>query len=416
MLTDLACRKARPGPKDFKLPDAKGLFLLVRPNGSKLWRLKYRFFGTEKQLSMGSYPEVSLEQARLRQGSARALLESGLDPSTEKKKRHATAAANALNTFEKLGRAWHEGQSAVRDKRYCAQVLSRLERDVFPRIGTIPLDQITAPMVLELLRRIEARGAAEMARKVRMHVSHIFDWAISAGIAQLNPAARVARALVPKHSGRRAAVVTISEASRVLAVTEALRDTYWATRLASRLLALTAARPGNVRLAEREEFEGLDGAEPVWRIPAAKLKLKRERKSDSTYDFRLPLSRQAVATIQAAMRASPSPRWLFPGIGDHRKPISDSTLSGHYRDAGFAGHHVPHGWRSSFSTIMNERSAIAGRDGDRAIIDMMLAHMPEGVEAAYNRSAYMARRRELAQTWGDLLMAGLVAPEELLPR
>ena len=145
------------------------------------------------------------------------------------------------------------------------------------------------------------------------------------------------------------------------------------------------------------------------------MKLTRERKKDAAFEFAMPLSRQAVDVVKAAMQASPSRRWLFPGIGDRRKPISDSTLSGHYLDAQLRGKHVPHGGRASFSTIMNERAAVEDRERDRAIIDLMLAHVPEGVEAAYNRAAYMPRRRELAQAWADLLMDGLPPAVELLP-
>lgn len=410
---------AKPGAADRKMADGNGLFLLVRPNGSKLWRLKYRFFGKEKQLALGAYPDVTLEQARSRRREARAQLADGLDPGTEKKKRKTAAAAIAHNTFQKMALAWHEAQSVARNPRYAGQILSRLQADVFPRVGSIPVDQVTAPMVLDLLRRIEARGAKEMARKVRMHISHVFSWAISAGIAQNNPALLVAKALAPKQTSLRPAVLTLQEARGVLAKSEAYPDVYWATRLASRLLALTAARPGNATDAERGEFEDLDGDLPIWRIPAAKLKLKQEHQRDRRYDFRIPLSRQAVDTVKAAMSAArplpTGPQWLFPGIGDRRRPISDSTLSGHYLDVGLRGVHVPHGWRSTFSTIMNERAAAQGREGDRGIIDMMLAHLQTGVEPIYNRSNYMPRRREIAQEWADLLMKDLPGPETLLP-
>jgi hypothetical protein len=420
LLTDSACRKAKPESRDRKIADAKGLFLLVKSSGAKLWRLKYRHAGKEKQLAFGGYPEISLEAARTKRAAARALLDAGIDPSIERKKSRALAHGRALASFRSIAEAWVKQQAATRDARYAGQVESRLRRDVFPSIGTLPIAEVSAPMVLALLRKVEARGANEMARRVRMHVSHVFDWAIGAGLAEVNPAARVGRALAPRDSKRRSAAIALPDAREVLERTEALPDAYWATRLASRLLALTAARPGNVRRAERAEFEELGGPDPRWRIPAAKLKLKRERKSDASYDLVIPLSVQAAATVRAAMEASeplPSgPRWLFPGIGDRRKPISDSTLGQHYLDAGLRGRHVPHGWRASFSTIMNERAARENRDGDRAIIDMMLGHMAETVEAAYNRAAYMPRRREIAQAWADGLMEGLPPPDTLVPR
>lgn len=416
MLKDVTVKTAKAGEKDRKLADSKGLFLLVRPNGSKLWRFKYRHLGKEKQLAFGAYPEIGLAQARAKRDEARALIEHGIDPMVDRKQRKAKAAADALNTFEAAARTWHEQKDEARVARYSEQILSRLERDVFQQIGALPLSEITPPMILGLLQKIEQRGARTMAARVRMHIKHVFDWAIAAGIVEHNPADRVGRALLPSKKSNRPALVTIASARAVLTKTEALGDTYWATALASRLLALTAARPGNVRLAERSEFTSLDGPEPIWHIPASKLKLKAEHRKDPKYDFVIPLSRQAAETVKAAISASPSEQWLFPGIATWRKPISDSTLSSHYRDAGLTGIHVPHGWRSTFSTIMNERAAIEGRKDDRQIIDMMLAHMQAGVEPIYNRAAYLPRRRELAQEWADLLMDGLPAPSTLTPK
>jgi integrase len=171
-------------------------------------------------------------------------------------------------------------------------------------------------------------------------------------------------------------------------------------------------RPGVVRLAERQEFEDLQGVAPLWRIPAAKMKLTVERKSDSRFDFLVPLAPAAVAVVVAAMDKSGHERFLFPGATG-AKPISDSTLSQLYLDAGHRGRHVPHGWRATFSTIMNERAAEQERWGDREIIDLMLAHVKGDVEAVYNRAAYMPRRRQLAEEWAGLLDVGLKDPRTL---
>lgn len=415
MLTDTACRQAKPGDTARKLFDSGGLFLLVMPTGTKAWRWKYRIHGREKLLSIGRYPAISLAAARKARDAARELLEQGIDPSAEKRRLKASDATAALDTFERVARAWHTERGTTLAPRYAEQILSRLEENVFPTLGPLPIGTITPPQVLAAIRAIEARGAKEMAHRVRMHVSEVFVWGIASGLCEQDPAAIIRKALKPTNPRLRPARVKLADARGVLVATEALEDVWWATRLASRLLALTAARPGVIRLAERSEFEGLDGKEPLWRIPAEKMKLTRERKRDAAFEFVMPLSRQAVAVVKAAMAASPSPQWLFPGIGGWRKPISDSTLSGHYLDAGLRGLHVPHGWRASFSTIMNERAAIEDRERDRAIIDLMLAHVSEGVEAAYNRAAYMPRRRELAQAWADMLMPGLPPPSELLP-
>lgn len=415
MLTDASCRNAKPRAKAYKLSDSESLFLFVSPTGARIWRWKYRIAGKEKLLTIGRYPSTSLVEARRARDGARAMLEAGQDPSAAKKHRKASIAAEQLDNFEKVARAWHAAKAKSLTDRYAAAVLSRLEVNVFPRIGSTSLKAITPPMVLTVIRAIEARGANDMAHRVRNHISDIFVWAIASGLAESDPAAIIRKALVQTDSRLRPALVKIDHARQVLIETEKSQLAHWSTKLASRLLALTAARPGVVRLAERSEFEGLDGSQPLWRIPAAKMKLTKQRKRDITREFVVPLSVQAVEVVKAALAVSPSPQWLFTGIGTWTRPISDSTLSKLYRQSGFTGRHVPHGWRSSFSTIMNERAAQSGRETDRAIIDLMLAHEQAGVEPIYNRAAYMPRRRELAQEWADLLMQGMPPAAALLP-
>ncbi|WP_207093588.1 integrase arm-type DNA-binding domain-containing protein [Novosphingobium sp. PY1] len=421
LLTDAACRKAIPSEKDRKMFDDRGLYLFVRRSGSKLWRLKYRFAGKEKSLSIGPYPEVSISQARQARDRALQQLRDGIDPSAEKQSRKAQAVADALDSFEKVARAWHAAKATTLAPRYSAAVLSRLENNVFPALGQKPIRSITPPMVLAVIRKIEKRGAHDMAHRVRNHMSDVFVWAIASGLSENDPAAIIRKALVPTDPKLRPAMIKIAGARKLLADIEALAGTHWSTLLASRLLALTAARPGVVRLAEKQEFEGLDGAAPIWRIPAEKMKLTRAQKRDITWEFVIPLSRQAAEVAKAAIseslacHTSDGPSWLFPGTGAWKRPISDSTLSKLYRDAGFTGVHVPHGWRSTFSTIMNERAALEDQERDRAIIDLMLAHAQQGVEPIYNRALYLPRRRELAQDWADLLMKDAVAPQFLLP-
>ncbi len=421
MLTDLACKKAKPADKPYKLADSQGLYLHVSPNGTKAWRWKYRFAGKEKLLTIGKYPAFTPKAARQARDRARVDLEAGIDPSAEKKRRKAAVATEVLDSFETVARAWHEMKSTTVSDRYSAAVLSRLEQNAFPSLGAISVKEITPPMVLETIRTIENRGAHDMAHRVRNHISDVFVWAIASGLTEQDPSAVIKKALAPTDPKLRPAMVKIAQAQKVLRETEQLSGVHWSTLLASRLLALTAARPGVVRLAEKHEFEELDGQKPIWRIPAAKMKLTRQRKRDVTWEFVVPLSRQAAATAKAAISESlacqseTGPYWLFPGIGSWKRPISDNTLGKIYREAGFTGVHVPHGWRSTFSTIMNERAAIEDRERDRAIIDMMLAHVQTGVEPVYNRAAYLPRRRELAQVWADLLMKDMPAPERLLP-
>jgi hypothetical protein len=421
MLTDSACRKAVPGEKDRKLYDERGLFLLVKPSGSKLWRMKYRFADREKKLSIGPYPAVTITAARQARDKALQQLRDGIDPSEAKQARKAQAIADALDSFEKVALAWHAMRVKTLSPRYAAAVLSRLEYDVFPAFGSKPIRSITSPMVLEMIRKIEKREAHDTAHRVRNHVSDVFVWAIASGLAEIDPANMIKKALVPTDPKLRPAIVKIEQARQLLADIEALPGTYWSTLLAARLTALTAARPGVVRLAERQEFEDLDGPKPIWRIPASKMKLTRRQKRDVAWEFVIPLSRQAVEVARAAISESKAcqsatgHKWLFPGVGAWTKPISDSTLSKVYREGGYEGVHVPHGWRSTFSTIMNERAAGEDQERDRAIIDLMLAHVQPGVEPIYNRAMYLPRRRQLAQAWANLLMRGSVSAHLLLP-
>jgi hypothetical protein len=415
-LTERTCATAKPEPtREVRLFDGAGLYLAVRPSGAKAWKLKYSFRGAEKKLTLGPCPLLSLKEARAARDRAKLQLAAGNDPGEHKK---ATRRRTKIGkSFEAIARAWHASRRAKLTSRYAEQVLARLEANAFPSLGPMPIGEITPANVLEAVRPIEARGAPVMAQEVRGHISEVFVYAIASGLATSDPAAIIRKALALGGGGRRAALLRIEKARALIGAIDSLRRARTGTKLASRLLALTAVRPGVVRLAERQEFEGLDGDLPLWRVPAAKMKLTQARKSGPAFDFVVPLSAQALGTVRAAMAESDHPAWLFPGdrwSRGERAPISDSTLSQLYLDAGYRGRHVPHGWRATFSRIMNERAAEAGREGDRAIIDLMLAHVKGDVEAAYNRAAYMPRRRELAQEWADLLLTGLPPSAELL--
>ena len=293
-------------------------------------------------------------------------------------------------------------------------VLRSLERDVFPMLGRLPVADITTPLVIAALRPVEQRGAIETAHRIGQRISEVFFRAVASGMIASNPAREIGKALTRSPSaGRQPAVRTVRAAREVLATVEG-RSAYPLTKLASRLIALTAVRQGVVRSAEAHEFEDLDGDAPIWRIPAAKMKLERAHKDDPSYDFIVPLSDQAVQVVRTAIGFTGAPHLIFRSIRHPRRPISDASVSKLYRDAGYTGVHVPHGWRSTFSTVMNEIAGVENRVGDRAIIDLMLAHVPPGVEGIYNRAAYMPRRRELAQEWADMLCDRLAPASELL--
>lgn len=415
MLTDQACRNAKPAAKAIKLFDAHGLHLLVTPTGFRSWRLKYRFGGKEKQMTFGPYPEVPLREARDRRDEARRQLRAGLDPGEEHKRAMARRrnGVDTARTFETLARRWHELQLAGWKPKHAADVLHSLEAEVFPAIGGKAVDAIAPADIRTLLVAIQARGATEAAHRLRARISAVFRLAIASELAASDPAAAVSAVLRPVTKRMHAAMLKLEDARAFLAAAEA-EPAYPTTKLASRLLALTAARPGMVRFAQPAEFEDLDGAAPIWRVPADKMKLVRSEAEREAFEFVLPLSRQSVATVKTAMAFAGKRDHLFPSAWHSHRPISENALNANYRRVpGFAGRHVPHGWRASFSTIMNERAIDLERPGDRAIIDLMLAHRPAGVEAHYNRAAYMPRRRVLAQEWADLLLEGFARPETL---
>jgi integrase len=414
MLTDTACRSAKPKDRAYKLADAKGLYLYVTPTGFRSWRWKYRFAGIEKRLTFGAYPEVSLAKARQKRDEAAGLIRDGVDPGIARKQKAAAIAVETQNTFEIVARHWHATHTLRWGKVHAADVLNSLERDVFPQLGKMPITSITPPLVLEVIRKIEARPAVETAHRVRQRMSAVFVYAIASGMGVQDPAAIVKGALSPVRKGRQPALGDVAQARALLLACEAAPG-FPATKLASRLLALTAVRPGVLRMAVWNEFEDLATDAPLWRIPAERMKLKLERKAGHEFDFLVPLSRQAVEVLDATRNVSGNGKLLFPSTRHVHRPMSENAIGYAYnRLPGYSGRHVPHGWRSTFSTVMNERAQKLNLPGDRAIIDLMLAHLPGGVEGAYNRAAYLPRRRELAQEWADLLMVGMPPAMTLL--
>jgi integrase len=423
MLTDLKARQAKPRDKDYKLADSGGLYLYVTTKGFKSWRMKYRFASKEKRLVFGSYPEVSLAEARERRDDAKRQLRDHRDPAAEALKRRLAAAADQDATFEKVARRWHSLHAPRWAPVHASDVIRSLEREVFPSLGSIPLREINAPLVLATLRQVEKRGSFETAKRVRQRMSSVFVHAIAEGVSSDDPAATVAKALQPaRKKSRQPAILDLAELRALLAAVEDSGASP-VTKIASRLLALTAMRPGALRGAAWEEFEGIDWSSPdaslaskaLWRVPPTRMKLVLDRKDEVTYEHLVPLPRQAVEALLAIRPLTGRYKLVFPSTRHAHRPISENAIGYLYNRAGYHGRHVPHGWRAAFSTIMNERAERLGRPTDRAVIDLMLAHVPANrVEGAYNRAAFMERRREIANEWADLLMETASSAAELL--
>jgi integrase len=407
MLTDTACRKAKPAEKPYKLTDGGGLHLYVTPAGGKHWRCRYEFGGKEKLLSIGPYPGVSLADARTAREDAKATLRDGRDPSVAKKLDKAKVANNDAVTFEAVAREWHTLNKPRWTPVHASDVLRSLERDVFADLGALPIREIHAPVVLKTLRKIEARPAIETARRVRQRMSEVFVYAIASGRAETDPAALLQSALVPLVKGKRPALTELDDVRAMLAKFES-EPAHTVTKLAHRLLALTAVRPGTLITTPWSELDALE--EAVWTIPAARMKLIKKRKNEEDYDHLVPLPAQALEVIDVLRSITGGGPFAFPNTRHVHTPLSENAIGYHLNRVGYRDKHVPHGWRASLSTILNERYP-----ADHAVIELLLAHREENEsKAAYNRAKHLQRRRELLQIWADLILVDAVPAQSLL--
>lgn len=386
MLTDIAVRRAKATEKPLKLFDGGGLFLLVKPNGSRLWRMKYRVARREKLLAFGAYPEVPLKDAREQRDEARRLIAKGVDPG---EKRQAERVAQEAS-FEAVAREWLQLKATALDPRTHQKKCDRFEAFVFPYLCRRPIVEIKAPDLLAALRRIEARGKNETAHRVRSECGAVFRYAIATGRAERDPSADLRGALAPVVTRNHPAITEPAKIGELLRAIHGYRGRgeHQSTEFALKLLPLTFVRPGELRAAEWSEFD-LDGAE--WRIPASRMKMDEQHI--------VPLSRQALALLRELQPLTGDGRFLFPSIRTEDRPISNNTLNAALRRIGFTGDEmVAHGFRSMASTCLNEQ----GWHPD--LIELQLAHAERNdVRGAYNRAQRLAERREMMQGWGDYL-------------
>ncbi|XOF35310.1 MAG: tyrosine-type recombinase/integrase [Candidatus Electrothrix sp. YB6] len=390
-LTAVQVRKASPKNKPYKLPDGLGLHLHVSTSGKRTWRYRFKLNRKESTCVLGEYPDMSLEQARKARAEAREQVKAGKNPSHERQKEQQAAIEQqhaerklAQNSFEAVAREWIEQQGERWSRGHARAVQGTLERDAFPFIGESQIEAITPPMVLEVVKKIESRGALEVSHKVLQRMNAVFRFAVQTGRATYNPAADMQGALKTRKVVHRAALSReeMPEFMRTLAQ----GDIDITTKAALRFTILTAARSGETRGATWDEIN-LDTA--LWRIPAKRMKM------DNPHN--VPLSTQAVAIIEQMGRLHGKEGLVFPGR-DGVKPLSENTMLYALYRMGYHSRATVHGFRAVFSTIANE----SGFDGD--VIEKALAHEQRNkVRAAYHRSEYLEQRRELMQWWGDLL-------------
>lgn len=387
LLSDTTCRNATSaGAKVKKIHDGGGLYLWVHADGSKYWRLRYWLAGKEKSLSLGVYPVVTLKAARKRRDEERERLDDGLDPSAERKAWKTQQRLTAENSFEAVAREWYGKQAHTWVETHAADVLRRLERNLFPELGRRPIIDIEPPELLAAVGKIEKRGAYDLAHRVLQVAGQVFRYGVATGRCKRDPTGDLRGALTPHKPKHQAAVrpEELPDLLRAIAGYETIGDRL--TRLALELLCLTFTRTNELIGAEWKEFD-LDAG--FWVVPAERMKMKTEHI--------VPLSDQAMAVLEELKTIGGDSRFVFPGR-NRDKPISNNTMLYALYRLGYKGKMTGHGFRAVASTILNEQ----GWRPD--VIERQLAHCERNeVRGAYNRAEYLPERRKMMQAWADHL-------------
>jgi integrase len=386
MLTDTACKKTKPAEKALKLFDGGGLFLLVAPTGGKLWRLKYRFAGKEKLLSLGAYPEVSLADARAKRDEARKLLREGTDPSAKRQEEKAARYAVVGNSFEAVAREWHEKFSPTWAPSHTMRVIRLLERDVFPWIGKRPIAEIGAAELLGVLRRIEERGALESAHRARVYTGVVFRYAVHTGRAERDPSTDLRGALPAKRNGHFAAVTDPKDLGDLLRTIDGYKGSP-VVAAALKLAPLLFVRPGELRSMRWADVD-LDKGEWAFVVPKTKT------------DHIVPLAPQAVAILRDLQPLTGNGAFVFPGGRTNARPMSDNAILAALRRLGVPKETASgHGFRATARTILDE---VLGYPPH--LLEHQLAHsVRDPLGRSYNRTQHLPQRRKMMIEWADYL-------------
>lgn len=382
-LTNIEIKNAQPKDKEYVMSDGAGLVVLIKPNGSKLWRYRYSRDGRKQKLSLGSYPELSLAQARVKAADARAKLAQGISPVDERRKKRE--ASKVVNSFEGVCLEWQATRQATWSESYADDMKRLFERNVFPVLGKRPIADIEPLELLNLLKEIEARGANEMATKVRRRCGEVYSYAIVTGRAKYNPARDLATAMQRFQRGHYPSL----EASELPGFLASLENTTGniMVNLALRLLMLTGLRPGELRQGEWREVD-FDNA--LWEIPAERMKARRPHV--------IPLSKQAIDLLRSVYAISGSYGLMFPGRNDVARPMSDMAINQLIKRCGYGEKLTGHGFRHMMSTILHEKGF------NSAWIELQLAHVDRNtIRGTYNRAQYLEGRREMMQWYADYI-------------
>ena len=387
-LNDAKIRNLKTKAKAYKEYDFDGLFLLVKATGSKSWRLKYRFDGKEKLMVFGDYPAISLLQARQARDAARAELAIGIDPNETKQEAIRTRRESQGHTFEKVGAAFLDKQ---RKEGKSPATLSKTEYHLKlanREFGRKPIAEVTAPMVLRCLKKVEAKGNHETAHRLRARIGSIFRYAVASGITETDPTYALRDALIRPTVTHRAAILDPKTLGALLRAIDGFNGQP-TTRIGLRLLAVLAQRPGELRLAEWADF---DFDEAVWSIPAERMKMRKPHN--------VPLPAPALELLAELRPLTGEGRYLFPSLRSWHRPMSENTLNAALRRMGYSGEEMTaHGFRASFSTLANE-SGLWNPDA----IERTLAHVEKNeVRRAYARGEHWDERVKLADWWAGYL-------------
>jgi integrase len=386
-LTDAKLRALKSKVAPFKIADAEGLHVLVAPGGSKMWRLAYRFNGKQKTLALGHYPEVSLLEARRARDVAKDLLRNGTDPSDDRKASRRRKSIATANTFEAVANEWFEGNQGRWVASYSSRLRSRMDDDLLPALGNRPISEIEPLEVLDAIRKIEKRDAIEMARRVMQMTSGIFRYGVATARCSRDPTTDLKGALKPAKAPKHRTALPAAELPVFMQALEGY-DGDIVTKLGMRLLILTFVRTSELRFGRWSEFDGLDSAEPLWRIPAERMKMRR--------DHLVPLAPQAVVIIEALRKRTGHSEHLFPAK-TKRDVISENTLLFALYRLGYHSRATVHGFRATASTVLNENHF------NRDWIEMQLAHFDGSVRGIYNAAEWLPSRRKMMCWWADYL-------------
>jgi len=397
-LTDTAIRKAKPTDKPYKLFDGRGLYIEIPPTGSKRWRCKYRVDGREKKLALGTYPDVSLADARERHSQARKLLASGVDPGEHRNATKAARAESVANSFEVIAREWLAIKKKEWVESHYDKQIARMDKHIFPYIGKKPITDINVGDLRPILDRIANKGHSEQARRVLTIISTVLKYARATERATGNPAEDLGILLPARNKRRFATITDPQEIGKLLRAMDGYTGSP-ITIAALKLAPLTFVRPGELRSARWKDFEWdyADGAR--WVIPPALRKLRKAAKEDpQTEPHIVPLSTQAVAILRELQPLTGHREYVFPGVRDPKRPMSNNTVNGALRNLGYTGDDiVGHGFRHMASTILNEM------EFNPDAIECQMAHKGKGVRAVYNLAKYFPMRMQMMQEWADYL-------------